>query len=375
MITALIARWHAHTRQRRLTVDPFHGPVSDGPVNGSVPGGTRVPGSYPDVYPYCVPERFESVLVLPDDLLVDVGALGHRFGSIIGGVPVELAVPIFDEYSTGPARRLTAPVRLPPQLRDKHAPDWGYEGAPRTKTATVEQLVLSLEHPGDEEALAAQLKHVANNARAWFRNARAWICAWTGDTMAPTRATHDATLSWIQPDGVPTAYGGRIEIKMMGDVTGATTAQLGDAFERAGTGDTLPLAWQLLQVARDNLFMSEHRRAAIDACSAAEVAIADALRGLSPPLLNEEQLNRALRLASGVVEAADLYTFVAGPTLPVHWRKLSDQLAKRRNDAVHAGAPLSHEQAVNAVAVARQLVEALTPVHNPGAEPRADPLG
>jgi serine/threonine protein kinase len=109
------------------------------------------------------------------------------------------------------------------------------------------------------------------------------------------------------------------------------------------------------------LYETDHRRAAIDAGTATEVALALAISGeLQAKGLNPKTIDLIIRMSNGLAALISLYT-TFDLTLPISRGRVMDQLANIRNFAAHAGRIPSAEEATRAVEVARTLVSAVHP--------------
>jgi hypothetical protein len=106
---------------------------------------------------------------------------------------------------------------------------------------------------------------------------------------------------------------------------------------------------------------THYRRAAIDAGTASEVALASAIsdelqeKGLSP-----EYIERTIHTANGLDGLYSLYSSL-GHTLPVSLRNLRANLACVRNNAAHNGRIPSAEEATRAVEIAHAVVTGANP--------------
>ena len=107
---------------------------------------------------------------------------------------------------------------------------------------------------------------------------------------------------------------------------------------------------------------SDYRRAAIDAGTASEVALASAVHDeLISKELNPEFIERTIRTANGLDGLFSLYLSF-GNALPVSQGNVRANLAEVRNVAAHAGQVPSCEEATRAVEIAHVLVTTAHPV-------------
>jgi hypothetical protein len=113
-----------------------------------------------------------------------------------------------------------------------------------------------------------------------------------------------------------------------------------------------------------SLAESENRLAVIDADTAAEIALRQALISfLSKSDRAPEYIDQILRDARGGLDSVfDTYfRFGAGRDLPISRRQMRDELAHVRNEAAHNGYIPSRTEATQAVECARVLVNAVRP--------------
>jgi hypothetical protein len=107
---------------------------------------------------------------------------------------------------------------------------------------------------------------------------------------------------------------------------------------------------------------THYRRAAIDAGTASEVALASAISGeLQEMGLNPEYIEHTIHTANGLDGLYSLYLSL-GHTLPVSRANVRANLAGVRNDAAHNGRIPSAEEATRAVELAHALVTTAHPI-------------
>jgi hypothetical protein len=123
-----------------------------------------------------------------------------------------------------------------------------------------------------------------------------------------------------------------------------------------------PPAHLYLRDARAALRRDDARRAAVDACAAAEVALAESL-SRSHPLASSraEEVKATIGKTSGVVQLFDLHQAMA-PIDGVTRGAVMDRLAGPRNDAAHGSATPERDDAREAVHLATRVVEAISPL-------------
>jgi serine/threonine protein kinase len=155
------------------------------------------------------------------------------------------------------------------------------------------------------------------------------------------------------------------------DAEGSTTIQSSLDGDRSGSSFTpkidLPPEHRLLVQAIMALAEGDYRRAAIDAGTASEVALASVIsEQLEMKELNQEYINQTIRRANGLEGLFSVYLSFDHP-LPVFRNKsisrsmLMNQLGTVRNSAAHAGQTPSPEDATRAVELAHALVTTAHP--------------
>jgi serine/threonine protein kinase len=123
----------------------------------------------------------------------------------------------------------------------------------------------------------------------------------------------------------------------------------------------LPPEHRLLMQAIVALAEADYRRAAIDAGTASEVALASAIyEVLQARGLNEEYIDHTIRTANGLEGLLGVYLSF-GNTPPVSIGNVRANLAGVRNAAAHAGRIPEKEEAIKAVGIAHALVTAAHP--------------
>jgi serine/threonine protein kinase len=135
----------------------------------------------------------------------------------------------------------------------------------------------------------------------------------------------------------------------------------------------LPDEHRFLMQAIMSLAESEYRLAVIDAGTAAEIALRQALIScLSKRNRTPEYIDQILRNARGLDSLFDHYfRFGAGRDLPISRKQMWDELTHVRNEAAHNGYIPSRMKATQAVECARVLVNAVRPVDGRSQLPRS----
>jgi hypothetical protein len=142
----------------------------------------------------------------------------------------------------------------------------------------------------------------------------------------------------------------------------ATSDQWSRAVVHANAGDAIADERAFLRDARAALRRDDRRKAAIDAGPASEVALSMAIRQrLTDSGRDAAAIDQILKTTSGVVELYDLYSVLDAP-LPISRERLMDQVAKKRNDAAHAGKSPSSDEVRRSIGTVSELLDAISPL-------------
>lgn len=141
----------------------------------------------------------------------------------------------------------------------------------------------------------------------------------------------------------------------------ASLAQWQLAVEGVNAGKSPPPEHLLLRDSRAAWFRDDARKALIDAVTAVEVALAGEVQRSLGPEADAEAVKRVLKNASGVIELHDL-AIALGTAIPANRAKLVDQLAGRRNAAVHRGVVPTELELGEALRLADLVVRAVCPL-------------
>jgi hypothetical protein len=317
-------------------------------------------------------KRLVAVISLPDQIVVNGSVIGLAARSRIADVPVGISFPrvVPDHIFHEPHGRLGMPEghrpALPSVLATAVRDDWGY--AKGTDIYAVRALQVSLRYslsPDNNPLTAPETKAVAFGIAQWFSVINAWLCAWHGMPAHLPSQDRGTTLHFTNRDGTLGGLGGNQSSTIVSGHPAATAEQIRRALSYGSQARVLPLEHQLLLDARTQLWAGDHRRAVIDACTASEVALAAAIRvALTSRKVAPSFQELTLKAANGVAGLIDLYAAIVGVP-PVSKRRAADRLAGKRNDAAHAGLPLSADDARTAVEVAAALVGAARPLPSP----------
>jgi hypothetical protein len=304
----------------------------------------------------------DARVVAPGDLL------DQTFATRIAGHDVTVwppSVPVGEgdrPFSLAPPRILGRPPA------ESH-PSWGSPIqwiGDVTTGVIVERLAFTAEiaDGADADQTAASLVGATD---AWWDNVRAWLELVTGQYL--TSVAHEKTKYIGSPTpiwplnedgshGRPFNFKAIVGIQRGRGVPGVTTEIFRDCVALADAGPRL--AWILLRDARSLANADHPRRAIIDAATAAEIAVTAML----DDLLSSETPTEAKKLRDGATTMKRKLDLLAGRghSLPP---SLYDNLAKKRNDAVHEGAPISPGDCRAALAEALAVVETVFPLPTP----------
>lgn len=117
----------------------------------------------------------------------------------------------------------------------------------------------------------------------------------------------------------------------------------------------------LLRDSRTAAARDDYRKAVIDATTAAEVALAQAIRTRLDRAPDTDAVERVMRTASGSAGLYDL-AVALGVEVGVRRGRLIDQLAAARNSAVHRGVEPTLSEMRNALTTASAIVSTVSPI-------------
>jgi len=137
-------------------------------------------------------------------------------------------------------------------------------------------------------------------------------------------------------------------------------ATLARCFGAAGAGAVPPTEWQYLRDAQSWLNAGEARRAVIDACTAAEIALANQVHHLLTGT-DEVVIRELLLRCNGIADVAKLVRKIGGSAATASRKQIEEQLARVRNRAAHAGKEPDHEEASQALKAATDVAERVLP--------------
>ncbi|MDE1675280.1 hypothetical protein [Nocardia gipuzkoensis] len=310
-----------------------------------------------------------------DELAVTVDCLGRTYETVIGDQRIVILMPSLPDPLDGedPHRPLVAPQAhyenfAPPNDASQRA--WGaVTGTDKGEPTRVEvaRLAYRFEITGTDDDVAKACRQIEDDLTTWWERVAMWLDTYAeldllnhrGSRVIPVGYRLDAVtrhddgavhpVRW-QPAGVT--------ITIPKDPVFPDSVALERSFKLAGTKAALPEEWQYLREARSWLNAGQTRRAVIDACTAAEIALAhqvhDMLSGTDKVVIQQ-----LLDLCHGVADVAQVVRKIGGTTASRN--QVEQKLANVRNRAAHAGAEPQREETTQAVMVAADIVEHARP--------------
>lgn len=304
---------------------------------------------------------YEMVGAMPvpgGGVLTDVNALGEAWPSRVGTVDVDVLLPsISERESETGAARLGPPLNLP-----EHHVRWG-SGDEDEGALCVAALAIGIRSGGSIQASGDMLAH---NIDSWLELVTDWLAVWSGQPVhqrLPSEAlkisgeqlelwatVEDATqfariegrgpVSLMPLPGEPVSYG-----------------QWKRATEFATNGTPPPLQYLLLRQAHQELFREESRRSVVEAGTAAELALSEALHAELCAIGGQQLAEAVLASVRGIGALSEL-AWRAGLCMSSP-DEIRSKLAGPRNRAAHKAEDPSHEVAQQAVDVAEDVVQGL----------------
>lgn len=338
----------------------------DPPSSGITPRATAPMAARPGASPTTSGgRRFVLPAQFPTGVFVTADVLGNRTAVEFGGTPAVVHVPRCGAEVHG---ELVAPdVPAGDQLlrqSGSHAhgapffESWGqvtHSDASVPLGAVVETVALEI-----PSLRAEQTADVRREAEVWINRLVRWIEVLSRQAVRlgfRTSGTHPVVGNdWIDITSEPaTRVRGTINVQCCAISGGLTLADWSRACDHASRATDPPLAQLILADARDALLKGDERRAVIDAATAVEIAVSDALRSAlgatMPPELMEAVMRRTWQIGARVDLAR-----AAGLSIS---SDLESGLLKERNEVVHRGA--SPTDARRSFTLADDVVQSLAP--------------
>jgi hypothetical protein len=273
---------------------------------------------------------------------------------------ISLTLPVAnDERLTAPPDNSSQSLAI--ELQHAARTRWGYRNRPDVYYVEAVRATFVAEL-GEADDRFAILTRLSDEFRAWFALANEWFAIWSGQPVSSPDSSEQKILHMAIPGRGLTGIGGRRSSFAIGDIVGLGSSQIEGAFQRASAGTRLPIEYRMLLSSQIEQLRGDVRRAVIDAGTAAEVALASAIRAnLDKSLISPGFIDRVIVNSNGLVGLIDLASSV-GISCHVSKRRAADQLARVRNEAAHAGYVPTPVEARTASAVAKELVQAVRPL-------------
>lgn len=208
--------------------------------------------------------------------------------------------------------------------------------------------------------------HFASALGQWITTFRSWMGFWTqAPQISVNRKFHPPVRGAYQMDGTWRRFleKGETQVFVMG--TALASPQMIDAAAAASSAHIEPKPEQLMYArAAENYLLRDTRRAVIDACTAAEMALGHAVRAhLRGRSVDESVIDSILKRANGIVEVFRLHLVATDSAVSLN--RVMKELAGPRNDAAHDGLEPSAFVAKKALDAARQVLIEVSPVEDP----------
>lgn len=312
--------------------------------------------------------RMRGVVRLPFAVLFSEDALGSSLSGATDRVVFTLSLPRLPADADEAGFLLESPKNESwPCTETLGGMAWGYlgfEGRPdgrRILASWVNRVAIEIETYDEDRQPWQVAATFGPRFNLWYANWLEWVSICTGSPSAIDRGMAIQT----QADLVAEHSGSE---ELTGWVSGATVRTYDSDFAatravaeaaawRASGPEPPPLEWRLLNSAR---VLRDNRRAVIDAATAAEVALAHALRtrlGEMP----EDALEATIRSVNGLVGLLKLVEEIDGVAKP-RWPQVRDRIATPRNSCVHRGIEPTREEVHRAIKEAQTLLETYSPL-------------
>lgn len=205
-----------------------------------------------------------------------------------------------------------------------------------------------------------------NICTGWYDVARQWFEIWTPQDLVnrELHADSEGQLWLDNENGAVQMLTGWHEpmgpVLLLAEAQVLTIKAVESAFHRASAGEVPPLEWLLCMNAERN---KDRRQAVIEAASAAEVAAQKAFAEKLGRGVPDEIVQLLIGQANGLVGLTNVVRGL-GVNVPSK-TKIQEKLAKIRNDAAHGGVTPDEEKYREALAVARDIIRAASPMPRP----------
>ena len=302
----------------------------------------------------------DTVVYLPRRLPVTTECLGATVIADLPGHRMSLTLPVaHDERLTAPPGNSGQSLAI--ELRHAARTRWGYRTRPDVYYVEAVRASFVAEF-GEADNQLSTLTQLTDDFRAWFALANEWFAIWTGQPVSSPDSSEQRILHMAIPGRGLMGIGGGRSSFAIGDIAGLGLSQIQGAFQRASVGTRLPIEYRMLLSSQIEQLRGDVRRSVIDAGTAAEVALASAIRAnLDGSVISPDFVDRVIVNSNGLVGLIDLASS-AGIDCQVSKRRAADQLARVRNEAAHAGHVPTPAEARTACVIARELVQAVRPL-------------
>lgn len=333
----------------------------------------------------------EGFIECPVAVSIVAGALQQRYPAHIAGHQVVIKLPPVDMNAMNVERPpLEEPewhfrgIRLPAnEIASGYAdgPLWGEVthragngGLPMA--AEVKRLRIVVEADNDDAGVRMLAEDIARAAPAWWQSVAAWIEVLYQQDLSRLGPTapgwhFNGTTLWTQLDGDDdknqvtflAAQPGRY---VMPPYSPLTADKLRHCMKAAQNHGMPSAAWLFLRDARSMYLGYDHRRAAIDAGTAAEVGVTQMITThLSNEGFSDTETDQTLHRRT-LGQLCRYWLDECDGTLPDRYR---ERLVDVRNDATHIKRSVSRTQAKDAIGVAAEIVAA---ADSPDLRPRVE---
>ncbi|MGB3287475.1 hypothetical protein [Mycolicibacter algericus] len=287
-----------------------------------------------------------------------VGLLSAAFSARVGDLDVTVHLP---SLPTDPDAWYLAQPKV--WGAAEPSDQWGMvlqRRAGKAEAITVSRLLLTAKVAGSEAEIHEAAQAIHGEREAWVSNLQTWLEIVTGQHLTPighprTQLIGGPPIWYVSTDrseNKPITFPGTINITYPPPLIPAVTAELLAGCLCLAPQAQPDLAWILLRDARSLAAAGQHRRAVIDAATAAELAITRMMDAL---LKNFDSGKReALRRKHQTLGSKIALLTKHGQPLADN---LYENLVARRNDAVHEGRAIGAGHCDAAIAAAAAVVE------------------
>lgn len=309
----------------------------------------------------------------PHGLVVAADCLGRSYPTVIGGQPLTITVPSLPD---DPA--IALPTLVGPEYHYEYPPSdvaverarWGHvvpASKGRPLSALIESLYYRFTTAGSDNDVSGVCVRIEDDLADWWGRVSMWLDTYTElNLLGHGRREgiilgHHYVAYARHDDGTvrPVNWTSKGSTALPKPVRAPSSDILARSFHLAGAGAVLPPEWQYLRDARSWLKSRQTRRAVIDGCTAAEIALTNQVHTLladTDELVREELLLHC----NGIADVAKLVRRFGGST--ASRKKIEEKLGKVRDRAAHAGEEPPLDQANEALEIAHEVVDCARPL-------------